>query len=359
MTRILLLILLLGLSVPGGARAETLEEPGHPSIGLALGSGGAGGLAHIAMLQVFDDLGIKPKRIAGTSIGAIIGALYASGLSAIEIRDIFDDFAGSSLDVLSELMGDDIDLEIRDLLNIDISRGGLLDPSGFLRFLGSKTNVTTFAELEIPLSVVATDYWTGETVVLESGDLFDAIRASMAVPGLFPPVGHEDRLLIDGGTSNPLPWDQLTTCCDLTVAIDVSGSRTRSKDGQAALLDLLFNTFEIMQQSVIAERIRHSRPDIYIKPDIRGIRLLHFNRIETILEQAEPAARELREAMDKLLKKDAGSRSGHASEPCRKSGAYGAWPDPWDPGSDQAKLLFKKKKRPETDSIIALNGRFW
>ncbi|MCA1790474.1 MAG: patatin-like phospholipase family protein, partial [Thioalkalivibrio sp.] len=198
--RILFLILLFGLAVPGLLRAETPEESEHPSIGLALGSGGAIGLAHIAMLQVFDDLAIKPKRIAGTSIGAIIGALYASGLSAIEIRDIFDDFAGSSLDVLSELMGDEIDLELGDLLQVDISSGGLLDPSGFLRFLGSKTNATTFADLDIPLSVVATDYWTGETVVLESGDLFEAIRASMAVPGLFAPLQHEDRLLIDGGT---------------------------------------------------------------------------------------------------------------------------------------------------------------
>lgn len=311
--RILFLTLLLGLAVPGMLRAETTGENEQPSIGLALGSGGAVGLAHIAMLQVFDDLDIKPKRIAGTSIGAIIGALYASGLSASEIRDIFDDFAGSSLDVLSELMDDEIDLEIGDLLHVDISSGGLLDPSGFLRYLSSKTDVSTFAELDIPLSVVATDYWTGETVVLESGDLFEAIRASMAVPGLFAPLKQEGRLLIDGGTSDPLPWDQLKACCDLTVAIDVSGSRTRSADGQASLLDLLFNTFEIMQQSVIAERLRHSKPDIYIKPDISGIRLLHFNRIETILEQAEPAARELRDAMERLLEKDGGSRSGQTT----------------------------------------------
>lgn len=302
MTRILFLTLLFGLALPGVLRAETTGKTEDPSIGLALGSGGAAGLAHIAMLQVFDDLDIKPKRIAGTSIGAIIGALYASGLSASEIRGIFGDFAGSSLDVLSELMDDEIDLELGDLLQVDISSGGLLDPSGFLEFLGSKTDVSTFAELDIPLSVIATDYWTGETVVFESGDLLEAIKASMAVPGLFAPLRQEGRLLIDGGTSSPLPWRQLKPCCDLTVAIDVSGSRTpRNTDDQASLLDLLFNTFEIMQQALIAESIRHEKPDIYVKPDISGIRLLHFNRIETILEQAEPAARELRDAIEQKL----------------------------------------------------------
>ena len=296
-----LLITVLAVTAPGAAGAETVTEPSDLSIGLALGSGGASGLAHIAMLQVFDDLAIRPRMIAGTSIGAVIGALYASGLSAQEIRAIFDEFGGSSLDAMSALMGDDVDLDLGKLLTFDVSNGGLIDQSAFLRFLASKTTAKTFADLEIPLKVVATDYWSGETIVLDSGDLFEAVDASMAVPGLFAPLKRDERLLIDGGTSDPLPWNQLTGCCDLIVAVDVSGSRRHSADGLAPLLEVLFNTFEIMQQSIVAEKMRHGAPDIYIKPDISGIRLLHFNRIETILEQAEPAARQLRDAIEERL----------------------------------------------------------
>jgi NTE family protein len=296
-----LLIMVFAFSVPGAAGAETVTKSSDLSIGLALGSGGASGLAHIAMLQVFDDLGIRPQVIAGTSIGAVIGALYASGLSAKEIRAIFDEFGGSSLDAMSALMDDDVGLDLGKLLTIDMSNGGLIDQSGFLRFLASKTTAKTFADLEIPLRVIATDYWSGESIVLDSGDLIEAAGASMAVPGLFAPLKRDERLLIDGGTSDPLPWNHLTGCCDLIVAVDVSGSRRRSADGLAPLLEVLFNTFEIMQQSIVAEKMRHGAPDIYIKPDISGIRLLHFNRIETILEQAEPAARQLRDAIEQRL----------------------------------------------------------
>jgi NTE family protein len=134
-------------------------------------------------------------------------------------------------------------------------------------------------------------------VVIDEGDLFGAIKASMAVPGMFSPVPRGDALLIDGGTSNPLPWDLLDGCSDITVAVDVSSLRGEADDGEAALFDLLFSTFSIMQQSLITEKMRHREPDVFIKPDTSGVRLLHFNKVDMILEQAQPAARELREAL--------------------------------------------------------------
>ncbi|MBR9980766.1 MAG: patatin-like phospholipase family protein [Desulfatitalea sp.] len=272
------------------------------TIGLALGSGGAGGLAHIGMLQVFDELNIKPDRIVGTSIGAVIGGLYAAGLDAAVIRDIFEQFGGSELDVLTKLMEPTSALDLGDLVDLDISNGALFDSNGFLKFLLKKISARTFKELAIPLEVISTDYWTGKTVVLDSGDLFTAIQASMAVPGLFTPVVQNDRLLIDGGTSNPLPFDQLTGKFDIIIAIDVSGSRDPASRDQVGWSDLLFNTFEIMQQSIIAEKRQQKQPHIYIKPDIRNIRLLHFNRIDEILEQAKPAASELKERLAARLK---------------------------------------------------------
>lgn len=278
------------------------QKNSMPSIGLALGSGGAAGLAHIAMLQVFDDLGVKPARITGTSIGAVIGGLYAAGQSAEEIRKIFDEFGGSNLDVLSHLVLSDSALKLGDLLKLDIANGGLIDSGGFLEFLAGKVTARTFDDLDIPLEIVATDYWTGETVVLNQGDLFQAIEASMAVPGLFSPVRLDEQLLVDGGTTNPLPFDLLNGQYDLVVAIDVTGSRSPGEEGQFNWTEALFSSFEIMQQALIASRIRTQKPDIYIKPDVGDIRLLHFNRIATTLERSEPAAQELKQQLEDFLK---------------------------------------------------------
>jgi NTE family protein len=299
-TKGLLMISMLVLSAVAATGAE--QKNPAPSIGLALGSGGAAGLAHIAMLQVFDDLGLKPAKITGTSIGAVIGGLYAAGQSAEEIREIFDEFGGSNLDMLSHLVLSDSELKLGDLLKLDMNNGGLIDSGGFLKFLSGKIDARTFEDLDIPLEVVATDYWSGETVLLSEGDLFQAIEASMAVPGLFSPVQLGNHLLVDGGTTNPLPFDLLNGFYDLVVAIDVTGSRSPGKEQQLNWTEALFSTFEIMQQSLIASRIRTQKPDIYIKPEVGDIRLLHFNRIETTLERAEPAAKELKQQLKDFLK---------------------------------------------------------
>ncbi|MCG6657568.1 patatin-like phospholipase family protein [Halomonas campisalis] len=275
----------------------TADEAPRPSIGLALGSGGASGLAHIAILQVFDELEIQPDHIAGTSIGAVIGGLYAAGLSADEILDLFDDFGGSPLDALSELAGNS-ELGITDLVQLGLGEGGLLDSSGFLHFLASHTEVREFSELRIPLSVVATDYWSGESVVLDEGELFPALAASMAVPGLFKPSRRDHQLLIDGGTSNPLPFDLLQGRVDRVIAVDVTGRREPVEGEVAGITDLLFKTFEIMQQSITRQMVRHQPPDLYLQPDVAGVRLLHFNRVMDVLAQAQPTADELRERLE-------------------------------------------------------------
>ena len=292
--RILSAVALLGCAVAAPAQVVEESPTAPPSIGLALGSGGAGGLAHIAMLGVFDELGLQPAAIAGTSIGAVMGALYAGGLDAAEIRAVFEEFGGSRLDMLSGMLQADAGASIAGLLETDLTDGGVLDINGFLDFLASKIEARTFAELGIPLVVVATDYWTGEMQTIREGPLFPALAASMAVPGLFAPVQRGDALLIDGGTSNPLPFDVLQERFDVVVAIDVSGSRHRDGTAKPGMLEMLFKTFEIMQGSLIAQRVAFHSPDIYIKVDTSGVRLLDFNRIDQVLEQARPAAQTLR-----------------------------------------------------------------
>ncbi|MFP4236605.1 MAG: patatin-like phospholipase family protein [Desulfonatronovibrio sp.] len=283
------------------ARSDESSSSDRPSIGLALGSGGASGLAHIVMLEVFDELDIKPSIIAGSSIGSIIGALYASGLSGKEIRDIVLQFSGSDMEAFRTLIQGDSGLELMDLLKVDLDAGGLLDTQGFLNFLKEKIRVNTFEDLPIPLVVAAADYWKQKQVVIDSGDIVQAVKASMAVPGLFAPVAWQDRLLVDGGTVNPLPYDLVADKCDVVVAIDVSGGITPKKRDKPNFSDSLFNSFDIMQQAIIHQKLKYQQPDIYIRPEIKDIRMLHFHRSPEIFEQAAPAAGELRNKLDKLL----------------------------------------------------------
>ena len=286
---------MLAKAVVGSSNSPALR----PTIGLALGSGGASGLAHIAILQVFDELGIVPDRIVGSSIGAVIGGLYAAGLSAKQIQNIFDAVAGSPLDALSGLAKSNV--RLADLVRFRRRGAGLFDSRGFMRFLATHTEVRFFEELRTSLSVVATDYWTADSVTLSEGDLFAAIEASMAVPGLFMPVRRGEHLLIDGGTSNPLPFDLLQGEVDLVIAVDVSGNHQSDHGQDIGLSDMLFNSFKIMQQAITRQALRHQPPDILLSPQAPGVRLLHFHRINEILTHAEPTAATLRELLEGSL----------------------------------------------------------
>ena len=300
-------VLLCALMLLAGS-APADEKTEWPDIGLALGSGGAGGLAHIAMLEVFEDLSVQPTMISGTSIGAIVGVLYAAGMDSSEIQTLFAEFGESALNPFDALGGGGGGVSWTDLVELDFANGSVIDADGFLDFVGERIEARSFSDLAIPVQVVATDYWTGEAVVMEDGDLFLAIKASMAVPGLFAPVADGDRLLIDGGASNPLPWG-LVKDQELVVAIDVTGIRTPSPDGPPDLSELLFKTFEIMQQSIITQTLTADRPDLYIKPDLEGVRLLHFDRVDEVVDQARPAAEALCEGLLEAQSAWAGNRA--------------------------------------------------
>ena len=167
-------------------------------IGLALGGGGAKGLAHIQMLQVLDELNLRPHRIAGTSIGSIIGVLYAAGMSGQEIQQLIERLTVSKGESwLKALTEKDIG-RWRDMVKIQLGQGGLIDTGGVSTFLQELIPVSQFAELDIPLKVVAAEFWERKQVVFDSGNLFPAIQASIAIPGLFSPVQHNGQVLVDG-----------------------------------------------------------------------------------------------------------------------------------------------------------------
>lgn len=282
--------------------------PRTPRVGIALGGGGAKGLAHIPMLAVLDQLGIRPHRIVGTSIGALIGALYASGMSAKALAELVDRLTVSGDESwLGALMEQDVG-EWWDLIELQLGRGGLMDTGAVARFIERTVDARRFGELQIPLAVVAADFWERQQVVFDQGPLAPALQASIALPGLFSPVHYRDRVLVDGGLVNPVPWDLLAEDCDLVIAVDVSGSRTPQADNGPSYTETVFNTYQILQASIVREKLRYQPPDIYIAPELNNIRVLDFNRVDEINAHAIPAAGELERQLRKRLV--AGKREG-------------------------------------------------
>jgi NTE family protein len=283
-------------------KATVINDPKKPTVGIALGAGGANGLAHILMLEVLDELGIKPYRIAGSSIGSIIGALYASGMSGKQIRGLVEQFIISPDEELTEELVNKQALRWIEFIEIELGNGGLLSSEGFITFIYDKLKKVDFLELDIPLKIVAADLWERQQVVLESGELLPAIKSSMALPGVFEPVLLNDRLLIDGGTVNPVPYDLLMEECDFVIAIDVNGKRSKPEDLKASYFETIFNSAKVMQQAIMTEKLRHNKPAIYLAPQIVDIRALEFYRAREVFKQAEPAKQELRKQLTALLK---------------------------------------------------------
>ena len=242
-----------------------------PHIGVALGSGGAKGLSHIAFLKVLDEMGLKPTIISGTSIGALIGAFYAAGMEAKEIERLFDDMG-------IRKMGRMVDLSI-------FSNSGLLKGKKVEEFLAQNLPVKTFEDLTIPLKVVATDLWKREEVVFDSGDLVTAVRASIAIPIVMEPMLVGGRTLTDGGTVNPLPYDLIRDKCKILVAIDVSGERVPDEhDPVPTMLENIFSTFQTMQASIVHSKMKISKPDILVQPQLQNFQLMDFYRKDEIFK---------------------------------------------------------------------------
>ena len=275
---------------------------GKPRIGLALGGGGAKGLAHILMLEALDELGVHPDVIAGTSIGAIIGALYAAGLSGSDIHAQVETFFTDQQAAEHELFALPKSVRWLDFIDPALAGGGLLDSSDFIAYIGEVLPVQRFRGLKTPLRVVAAELLTGRQIVIQSGDLLPALQASMAVPGVFPPVKLDGRLLVDGGVANPLPFDLLQADCDIVIAIDVSGSRDIENGESLSSLGVLLQSFHAMSNNILAEKLKRHRPTVYIRPDIRNVKVLEFYKARQVFSEAQPARRQLVKAVNKALR---------------------------------------------------------
>jgi len=257
-------------------------------IGLALGGGGAKGLCQIAFLKALDRMGVRPSIISGTSIGAVIGALYAGGLTGEQIEEIFD---GMGIRRMTGMM----DFSVFSTL-------GILKGKKVEEFLSRHLPVLTFEEASIDLRIVATDFWKREEVVFRSGQLIPAIRASISVPVLLEPLQLGGRVLTDGGTVNPLPYDLIRPECDILAAIDVSGEKIPDNEHPVpSMLENIFSTYQIMQASIVRGKMAASRPDILVQPELVNIQFMDFYKKDEILEGVTGDVEWFREELEGML----------------------------------------------------------
>ena len=269
-------------------------------IGIALGGGGVRALAHIPVLEMLDEMGIKPNLIAGTSMGAIVGALYASGMSGRQIRGKILEHVILRNDSLRDVIGKKTNLlKWASVFKANFSRGGLINAQGYIEYLFSEIKARRFEDLHIPLLAVAGDFWTGEEVVFKKGPLLPALQASMAVPGVFSQVVLGGNVLVDGGTVNTVPYDLLLGNVDLTIAVNVCKVRIPEKHKVPNALESVMGTFEIMQAAVLNEKMKRLKPDIYICPELYDVRMLDFGKIENVMEQGTPAGEILKQELIK------------------------------------------------------------
>ena len=270
-------------------------------IGIALGGGGARGLAHIVMLEALDDLGVRPCAMAGTSIGAVIGVFYAGGMPARRIREHVADLTALP-ESFEEAIKERRLFGWLDYIDLKISRNSIFRIDKFLDHIDETLGISRLEDLPIPLKVVATDFWGHQEVVLESGLIEEAVAASFAIPGIFKPVMQHGRVLVDGGMVNPVPYDLLQDECDIVIAVDVITPRTARKDKKPSFTDSIFSSFQIAEKTIVRQKIKNRPPTIYIEPRIEDVLALDFHKAEKIYAQAEPAKKQLTEALERLLR---------------------------------------------------------
>ncbi len=270
-----------------------------PSVAIALGGGGARGLAHIHVIEALDELGIRPTRIAGSSIGAIMGAGMAAGMKGRDIRDYSVGVLGRRGEVASRMW------RTRPETFVDALRGGLrvtqFDLERILRAFLPPQLPHRFDGLTIPLAVTATDYYGHCQRVFEEGDLFSALAASAAIPAVFRPIVRDGVVYIDGGICNPVPFDLLRGTADIIVAVDVVGAPEPMPGRRPTSIDLMFGATQLMMQSIIAGKLEHGHPDILLRPAVTRFRVLDFLKVETVLAETAGLKDELKRTLGPML----------------------------------------------------------
>lgn len=272
---------------------------GTPTVAIAFGGGGARGYAHIHIVEVLNELGIKPVAISGASIGAIMGSCMAAGMSGLEMRDYTLTMVSKRAELLSRFWA--------------ASRGGMSEAfeNGFrigqfnieriLKAFLPERIPATFEDLSIPMAIVATDYYGHRQIFFEDGDLISAIGASAALPAVFKPVRRDGAFCIDGGIVNPVPYDHLVGKADIVIGIDVVGAPLGHPDTAPSAVDSLYGASQLMMQSLIQHQLMVRAPDIFIRPPVSEFRVMDFLKAKRIIEESASVRDDFKYKLDAAM----------------------------------------------------------
>lgn len=267
-----------------------MNSPATPRIAVALGAGGARGLAHLSVLAALDEMGLKPCHITGCSIGAIVGAGYAAGLSVDELQKhaarSFRDRARMIALLLQARVGKLSDLTLTNLWAGRIGNPVLVDGERLLDLFWPDAVPDRFEALAIPFTAVAADYHQRSEVRISSGPLTTAVAASMAIPGLVRPVVIGGQVLIDGGAVNPLPYDAMPQGMDLVIAVDTGGGQgiANVADRRAPdPVEAMVGASQILMGRLVQRMIERQPPGLLIRPPVEAFGGLEFARAREIM----------------------------------------------------------------------------
>jgi len=253
-----------------------------PSIGLALGAGAARGLAHIGVLQVLEKYGIYPDYISGSSIGAIVGALYAAGVKPNMMEGIAKN------------------LDVKNYYDLKVPRQGFIEGKKIEELMRLLTGDRTFEELKIPLCITAVDLVKCETIILNKGKVYKAIRASISIPGIFVPVYDGDRILVDGGLLERVPIGVVKQMgADIVIGVDVGFRGEHRKP--TSILEIIMQSMDVMGLEILKNRVKGD--EILICPSVNSINPMVFDQIDQIDECLYQGRKAAEEAIEQILEK--------------------------------------------------------
>jgi NTE family protein len=316
--------------------AGSIPPPERKTVALVLGSGSSRGWAHIGAIEALEEAGIPIDFISGCSVGSYVGAIYASG-SLASLKDFVLCMDGQ---------------KVFSYFDVVFPRSGLLNGTRKVAELFSMhTGVQQFSELTIPVAMVATDLQRGEKVVLKSGSLLEALRATMSIPGLFAPARVKGRLLIDGGLVDPVPVGVArATEADVVIAVDlnsgIASHRMRKADGKETdaaeqevsrsknelliklsdyyenaeeafkekvnkllgrdadlpdIIDTVMTAINIMQERITRINLAVEPPDILVQPRLGALRMMDFDQVKLTIEEGYLSVQEKMEDIKALL----------------------------------------------------------
>ena len=241
-----------------------------PKLGLALGGGAARGFAHIGVIQVLEENGIKPDLVVGTSAGSLVAAFYASGKTGAQLQWLADTMDESQLTDWT----------------IPFMSRGMLRGEALGRYVNSQLNGAKIEDLKMPLGIVATDLQTGDGILFRRGDIATAVRASSAVPSVFEPVRIGNKDYVDGGLVSPVPVRSARQMgADIVIAVDIS---SRPEDAKTSdMLKVLLQTFSIMGKSI--SQLEMAQAEVVVRPAMPDVGSAEFTARQKSIEAGRAA----------------------------------------------------------------------